>query len=224
MFHKCLLKEWETRSLLTHSFNRHKSRGKVLGGATPAVTEPAIIPQTSFLSFLDTQVNDIYLPILQLEETRLLSSGQCNVSRNAVYHFKTWPTKPPRMTLRSLSPSASLIQISTVTSETSLFITKPQFRRSLGSWIITWREVSLPVRNTALGFCVRNKCQPYLSHYSVWGLFVIVARITLTNVIGFSVSRKKVQKPWFLVALKQLGFPLWAQICPLLSLVVEGGI
>lgn len=162
----------------------------------PAVAEPAIIPQTSFLSFLDTQVNDIYLPILQLEETRLLSSGQCNVSRNAVYHFKTWPTKPPRMTLRSLSPSASLIQMSTVTSETSLFIAKPQFRRSLGSWIITWREVPLPVRNTALGFCVRNKCLPYLSHYSVWGLFVIVDRITLTNIIGFSVSRKKVQKSW----------------------------
>ena len=40
------------------------------GGTISVPAKSAIIPQASFLFFLDTQVNDTHLPILQLEETR----------------------------------------------------------------------------------------------------------------------------------------------------------
>lgn len=60
---------WETRNLLTRSSNRRISRRKPFRGTIAGVAELAFISQTSFLSFLDTRVNDIVLPFfLQLKE------------------------------------------------------------------------------------------------------------------------------------------------------------
>lgn len=157
-------------------------------GTIAGLAGPAIIPQTSSLTSLDTQVNGMDLPLLQWKESLSLGSGQWEVSRNYLYHFRAWPVTFLCVTLCPRSPSASLMHISTVTLET---VSGRYNATKKGPWISTWGEVTH--QSGILGFSIRNKCLPCLSHYTVLLIFVTVTRITFTSITGFSISGKKYQ-------------------------------
>lgn len=134
------------------------------------------------------------MPLLQWKESLSLSFGQWKVSRNDLYHFKSWPITSPCVTLHSLSPSASLMQISMVTLETTSG--RWQSYKIETAWVLELSHGEKPPTNQEhhfgiVGFCVRNKYLPCLSHYTIWSLLVTVSRITFINITGFSICGKK---------------------------------